>query len=164
MSWLLICFISMDAGGVLAWEESSFYSVISNCAKTSNFSDCWICTWLPKAGMDVPCFGVPSLNWPAQHKYKSGQREPICLGAGEEAAANGTIILGPKFNLVFGAHNGMTQLVSRCMNDSTYSPLSYPYPNAYVSSLFFKYVPFLPSGMQARWEYPLCIQRVCSAD
>lgn len=26
--------------------------------------------------------------------------------------------------------------------------------NAYVSSLFFKYVPFLHPGMQTRWEYP----------
>lgn len=36
--------------------------------------------------------------------------------------------------------------------------------NAYVSSLFLKYVPFLTSGMQARWAYPLCIWCVLRTD
>lgn len=76
----------------LAWHENTYLDITKGAVASLNFTDCWICTALPRdGGMQLPQYGILSTSWTLWDRR-----------GGRHRCANKIVtigIKGPKFSI-----------------------------------------------------------------
>uniref|UniRef100_A0A8C3K6K4 Uncharacterized protein n=1 Tax=Calidris pygmaea TaxID=425635 RepID=A0A8C3K6K4_9CHAR len=60
------------------WDQNSYINITKSVVHSFNLSDCWVCTALPRANMELPLLGIPISykNWNNLHWKPGGDCAP----------------------------------------------------------------------------------------